>query len=278
MARPRGPNRDKAFKIYKRYNGKIKNKEIAEILGEDPKTISKWKHLDNWDEKLQKNSNNPKKEISYGYTYSKNEGEIEKDINSVDEANELNEKQVLFCIYYIKMFNATKAYQQAYKCDKTVAAVNGCKLLKNPNIQKTIQKLKQGRINRAMLSPDDIFQKYMDIAFSDITEYIQFGQKQEVVATKKVGKDVVAVYGNVNYLDFKNWDEIDGTIIKEVKLGKGGVGIKLEDRLKALDWLADHLDLATEEQRARVESLKSKVWADKEHVKLAKKKFEREDF
>lgn len=278
MARPRGPNRDKAFKIYKRYKGKISNKKIAEILDEDPKTISKWKHLDRWDEKLQNNSNNPKKEISYDYMFSKNEEEIEKDINAVEEADELNEKQVLFCIYYIKCFNATKAYQQAYKCNKTTAMVNGCKLLKKHNIQQTIQKLKQGRINRAMLSPDDIFQKYMDIAFSDITEYIQFGQKQEVVTTKEVGKDVVAVYGNVNYLDFKNWDEVDGTIIKEVKLGKSGIGIKLEDRLKALDWLADHMDLATEEQKARVESLRSKVKIDKEHLELAKKKFEREDF
>ena len=45
---------------------------------------------------------------------------------------ELTEKQRLFCLYYVRWFNATKAYQKAYGCDYTTAMVNGCKLLSNP--------------------------------------------------------------------------------------------------------------------------------------------------
>lgn len=48
MARVRSPNRDKAFEIYKENDGTITNREIANILGISEKTISGWKSKDNW--------------------------------------------------------------------------------------------------------------------------------------------------------------------------------------------------------------------------------------
>ena len=42
---------------------------------------------------------------------------------------------------------------------------------------------------------------------------------------------------------------MDGTLIAEVKQGKDGASVKLMDRMKAMNWLTDHMDLATEEQR-----------------------------
>lgn len=270
MARPRSPNRDKAFKLFKKHNGNIRNKDLAALLDEDPKTVSKWKTLDKWEKRLtitiSKKQLSKKQENMTTYEEALQEcSQNERVLVSIQEADELNEKQLLFCIYYSKYFNATKAYQKAYDCKTSTASVQGCKLLKQPNIQKTIQELKNNRMNRAMLSPDDIFQKYMDIAFSDITDYVSFGKRHE--------QD-----GEFNYMDFRDWQQIDGTLVKEIKLGKNGLGIKLEDRLKALDWLADHVDLATEEQKARVESLRNKVRVENENLELAKKKFEREEF
>ncbi len=52
MARVRSPNRDKAYDIYKEYNGNIANREIANILDISEKTISGWKAKDKWSEKL----------------------------------------------------------------------------------------------------------------------------------------------------------------------------------------------------------------------------------
>ena len=52
MARVRSQNRDKAFEIYKEYNGNIANREIAKILDISEKTISGWKAKDKWNEKL----------------------------------------------------------------------------------------------------------------------------------------------------------------------------------------------------------------------------------
>ena len=63
----------------------------------------------------------------------------------------------------------------------------------------------------------------------------------------------------VNAVRFKESDQVDGTIISEVKQGKDGASIKLADRMKALQWLTDHMDLATEEQRAKIEAWKAKA-------------------
>lgn len=271
MARPRSPNRDKALKLFLLHAGQIKNKEIAEILHEDPKTISKWKKLDKWSNKLiakNKKNNSKKNENKVSYIYALEECEQnESELASINSIDELNEKQLMFCIYMTKYFNATKAYKKAYQCKRATAAVNGCKLLKDPNIKDTIEQLKANKINRAMLSPEDIFQKYMDIAFSDITDYVDFGHVNKTVMNEE-GKIITYDY---DYSKFKNGEDIDGSLITEIKVGKGGASVKLMDRLKALDWLAEHMNMATEEQKCRVESIKLSNKIQRMDIEIKKK-------
>lgn len=52
MAKQRSPNRDKAFEIFKEHKGNIQNREISNILDTPEKTISGWKVKDKWNEKL----------------------------------------------------------------------------------------------------------------------------------------------------------------------------------------------------------------------------------
>lgn len=59
MARIRSPLRDKAFEIYKENNGNIKTKDIAKLLNIDSRQISTWKSLDKWDIKLGFKRNKP---------------------------------------------------------------------------------------------------------------------------------------------------------------------------------------------------------------------------
>ena len=47
----------------------------------------------------------------------------------------LNARQELFCMYYLRYQNASKAYRLAYGCSARVANVNGSRLLKKPKIQ-----------------------------------------------------------------------------------------------------------------------------------------------
>lgn len=53
MARARNPNRDKALEIYREHDGKITNREIAAILGEDEKVVAVWKGRDKWQNVVQ---------------------------------------------------------------------------------------------------------------------------------------------------------------------------------------------------------------------------------
>ena len=268
MPRTRNPNRDKAFEIYKSHNGEIDLIEIAKQLDTSPGTVRGWKSKDKWEQKIngtfQKEAERSKKQKAIVK-------EVEK---TVENAEGLTDKQRLFCCHYIRCFNATKAYQKAYGVSYDVAAAAGSRLLKKEKIQETIRKLKQNRMNREMLSEEDIFQKYMDIAFADITDFVSFGRETvpvmgalgpAQVKNEETG-DKETLTKEINTVRFKDSGIVDGTLITEVKQGKDGASIKLMDKMKALNWLSDHMDLATEKQKAEIAALKAKMQQDDEDV------------
>lgn len=183
------------------------------------------------------------------------------------ENPDLTDKQRLFCLHYVRCFNATKAYQKAYGCAYDVANAEGYKLLVNPCVKEEIMRLKQNRLNREMLDEHDIFQKYMDIAFADITDFVEFG-REEVQVMGAFGPveiedqetgEKVPLMKEINSVRFRESVRVDGTLITEVKQGKDGASIKLADRMRALDWIAGHMDLASEEQKARIAQLRAQT-------------------
>lgn len=234
MARVRSPNRDKAFEIYKLNNGEILLKDIAAQLGVKDTQVRKWKSQDKWEEKLKGTLPKKKRNVTNKKVAKKVAKQVVSDeVESVLENTELTEKQRLFCVYYIKCFNATKAAIKA-GYSKSTAGEQGYQLLQKTSIKVEIQKLKKNKLNRAMLNEDDLFQKYIDIAFADITDYLQFGSKE-----------VEGEYGpyTMSSVNLKDSDEVDGTLISEVSQGKDGIKIKLQDKMKALQWLSDRMDL-----------------------------------
>ena len=118
-----------------------------------------------------------------------------------------------------------------------------------------------------MLKQEDIFQKFMDIAFADVTDYVSFGRENiqvmgafgpVMIENKETGEKEV-LEKEVNTVKFKQSEDVDGTLITEVKQGKDGASIKLVDKMKALQWLADHMDIATAEQKAKIEQIRAKT-------------------
>lgn len=260
MARQRSPNRDKAFDIWKESGGEILLKDIAAQLEISESQVRKWKSQDKWEQSqkvaLPKTKSNATIEKE---TVIKQNNEL---VESVVVNQELNDKQRLFCLHFVKCFNATKAYQKAYGCSYATAGSNGYALLQKTEIQAEIQRLKRAKLNQAMMEPEDIFQKYMDIAFADITDFVEFGQEEVPVMTTMgpvKGPDGEIMTEMVNVIRFNPSTAVDGTIITEVKHGKNGSSIKLADRMKALDWLTDHMDMATPEQKAKVEKLQAET-------------------
>ena len=83
----------------------------------------------------------------------------------------LTEKQKRFCEEYLIDLNAKRAYLVAYpsvKKEKTAASA-AARMLKNVNIQKFLQELKQERESRVLVSQDDVIKAIQEIAF-DVSE------------------------------------------------------------------------------------------------------------
>ncbi|MDZ4992628.1 phage portal protein [Clostridium perfringens] len=277
MARARSPNRDKAFEIYKDHDGDIKLIDIARELNIKDSLIRKWKSQDSWDEKLKgalpisksnvtnqnQNKTNIKKEIKEP---------IVEEVKEVLENTELTDKQRLFCIYYIERFNATWAYQKAYECEYDTARVNASRMLTNANIKEEIKRLTDECLEEqeleAKLIYKRIFQKYMDIAFSDIGDYLSFKKVRKNKWTKnKDGEDIPIINPDTGQQDFfeyntvelKDSSNVDTSLLQEVSEGKDGVKIKLYDKIRALQWLTEHIGYATEEEKLKIEKLKAEI-------------------
>ena len=259
MARAPDPRIEQAKELYKKG---MKLVEIASQLNLPEGTVRRWKCTYKWDsERSDKNSERSEKKKT---GKKKN---VADEVEEVCENSELTDKQRLFCVLYVRCFNATKAYQKAYECSYETAMANGSELLRNTKIKKEIQRLKQNRLNREMLDEHDIFQKYMDIAFADITDFVEFGQETVYVMgafgpvqieNAETGEKEYT-QKKVNTVRFKEHMDVDGTLISEIKQGKDGASIKLADRMKALQWLTDHMYMATEEQKARIEKIQTET-------------------
>lgn len=236
--------------------------EIASQLNLPEGTVRRWKCTHKWENERsdKKSERSEKKKV-------KKKKAAESEVEQVIENPDLTDKQRLFCICYIRSFNATKAYQKAYEVDYLTAAANGPRMLGNARVKKEILRLKQERLNREFLSESDIFQKYMDIAFADITDYLKFGTEEVPVMAMhgpvkikdpETGEEK-QLTKMVNTVHFKESSGVDGTILAEVRQGKDGASIKLSDRMKALQWLSDHMDMGTEEQKAKIAQMKAQT-------------------
>lgn len=214
---------------YDDYISGMKYKDIAAKYGVSVSAVKSWKSRYWKDKKLQ-----PKKAK---VATKKVAREIAKNI--VDDNGELDEDKQLFCIYYLKYFNATKAYMKVKpEAQYASACVMASRWYKLPEVQEEIKRLKKEMYIDALMDPCDIVQQYIDIARADMNDYMSF-------------KD--------GWVRLKDSSKVDGTLIQEVKQGKNGVAIKLIDKTKAIDWLSKHMNLANEEQRAKIDLIKAQT-------------------
>lgn len=253
MPRQRSPSRDEAKRIYLDSKGKMLLKDIAKAVGKQDTQIRRWKSLDHWDEELKGNVTIPKDNVTKQNNGIEKPPKTELLPEEIETLNneELTEKQRLFCLYYVRWFNATKAYQKAYSCDYFTAAANGPRLLGNARIKEEIQRIKDAKIKQTMYSTEDYFQKMIDIAYSDVTDYLSFGQEE---VQDKNGNTFM-----MNVINLKESCDVDGTLIQEVKQGKDGCSIKLVSKEFALKWLDKHYSEATDLQKAQLEQLRAQT-------------------
>jgi len=110
---------------------------------------------------------------------------------------ELNEKQKLFCLEYLKDFNATRAYKKVYWWNDNSAWVSWFKLLRNPKIENYLAGKVEKKVEKADL--------WVDFVLNTLNEVIRIWMwKQEVELEDWKTKKVLDL-SNVNSALEKLW-------------------------------------------------------------------------
>lgn len=209
----------------KDYKAGMKYKDIAAKYGVTLNTVKSWKTR-YWNaEKKRKVCTQNKK--SMHTIESEKINPEEKDFEYIDDDG-LTDKQRLFCYYYMQSFNA---YQSAIKAgySENYARVKVYELLEKVSIKAFLRKIKERQQMEFMLTQERVLNRHLQIAFSDITEYL-----------------------NTNGTLKEN---IDGTLIKKmtvktsrIELEDGykennTVSLEMEDRKESLRFLTKYVGL-----------------------------------
>lgn len=260
----RSPERDKAFEMYKNSKGEIPIEDIAADLGKSVSLIRKWKTIDKWDENITGNITVGKKVIT-----KVENPKTKKKLKEILEDEELSEKERLFCLYYVKYFNGTQAaLKSGYT--KESAHVQASRLLRRERVSSYIKELKGELVENVFVEAMDVLKEYIKIAFADITNYVTFGQR-EVEFQDDEGNQFTRM---MNFVDLQEADLVDGSIITEVKQGKDGVSVKLADKMKALDKLAQYFDLVPDNFKRQIEEERHKMQMEVQRVHVEKMRAE----
>lgn len=257
--------------------------EISKILDIPEGTIRSWKNRGKWEDNNSATLQSKKCNVAKQTKIKKQAAEMA--IEKVLDNMELNDRQQLFCVLYAVGNSATSAYQKSYGCSYNTAMVNASRLLRNAKIREEVNRLKQERFESQIFGEHDIFQWYLDVAMANITDYVSFG-REEVPVMGAFGPVVDQESGEqltkeVNYVKFKESTEVNGHVIKKVKLGRDGASIELYDSMQAMNWLAENMSMGTGAQQGlantilqaykrRQEAIQKKIEKDKAEDKTEK--------
>lgn len=223
--------RDKAYKDY--CNG-MKYKAIAEKYQVSLSTVKSWAAR-HWkaaarDKKLQPK---PKKVAAVQPA----ETLKEKLLESVSDNEELTEKRRLFCLYYATSHNALQSYLKAYQCAKETAMTNGPALLRNTQVRAEVKRLQGALRNELDIGLPDLLQYCLKVVGADLGDYVTFKSHTVRLADSRF---------------------VDTSVISEIKRGKDGINIKLEDKKWAWETLAKYLGFDAMEELKK-EKLKAEI-------------------
>lgn len=201
------------------YLAGAKYKEIAAKYGVSINTVKSWKTRYGWSKSGKKVCTQKNKK----YAHKKEEvapvqqGKRQNDPEENGESG-LSENQRLFCMYYVKYRNQIKAYQKAYQCSYETAHSNASGIWQKQAVQTEIKKLLKEVRDGIKIEIEDLIQQQIDIARADINDFV----------------DLSRGFARMR-------DDVDGTLIKEIKNSEYGISMKLYDKQKAIDWLAKNI-------------------------------------
>lgn len=250
MARAPNTKAEKAKELF--LSGK-KLIEISEILGVPEGTIRSWKNRYGWKSSSKEVKSKGRKVQRCNKEKRNVALSKQQPCSTLGDSQGLNEKQLIFCNLTAFGDSATAAYQKAYGCSYRTAMVNASRMLRNAKIRDEVNRIRKERFEAQLFDEHDIFQWYLDVAQASITDFVAFGREQVQamgafgpIVNKETGEPVMK---EINYVKFKDSSEVNGHVIKKVKMGRDGASIELYDAASAMSWLAEHMSMGTSEQR-----------------------------
>lgn len=223
---------DKWELAYKDYTSGMKYKDIAGKYDVSINTVKSWKSR-KWNKPPNKKVAHKKEKVAH-----KEKAQL------VIDNDDLTEQQKMFCLYYLQSFNATQSYLKAYKCSYETAMANGYKLLRNAHVKVEIDRVKIELQSEQYFTIQDIINEYARQWKADIKNYVEFGRR-EIEVQGMFGpikdEDGNILMKEVNFVDFKDSNSVDGSLVKRVKLGKDGAVVELYDKQKAMSELMKYL-------------------------------------
>lgn len=222
----------------------MKYKDIAEKYGVSLNTVRSWKTRYKWQKKgAQKDVHIKSKDV-------RTKKPSEKAVEKLSESK-LTDKQKAFVLEYLRLYNATQAYINAYDVEYNVAKTAGPRLLANVGVKKEIKRIREAKLKELAIEPLDLIEDVAKEAKGDIGNYLDFGSWPEKLTDQESGAPMTDADGNEvtihhSYLYFKDKDKVDTSLIKKITKGKDGATIELYDKTKArdklLEWLKDQSD------------------------------------
>ena len=77
---------------------------------------------------------------------------------------ELTQKQKMFCLEYLKTFNATASYRKVYWWSQKTCEVNWCKLLSNAKVSQYLSEKAQKKVEKLDVWVDFVLSSLKEIA------------------------------------------------------------------------------------------------------------------
>lgn len=150
---------------------------------------------------------------------------------------DLTPKQKLFCLEYLKDFNATQAAIRAGYGKKGAHTI-GSNLLKKKEVADELARKARKITKKAELTVDSVIQELKSIAFSKISDFIvwdadnAYFKSMDDIETDKLG-----IISEINSSNVKTKDGDNVT---------HNMKIKLHDKMRSLEMLGRYLNLFKE--------------------------------
>lgn len=134
--------------------------------------------------------------------------------------SQLTDREKLFCLYYVKSFNASLAALKAGYVSNSpqLAAQAGWNILQRKHVQAVIAELRRARFRDLMIDEADVVEQLVKIAFADINDYVEYSD---------------------GVIRLRDSALVDGSVIEEVSEGRHGMRVRLADKQRALRMLLD---------------------------------------